>query len=311
MSRRTPIQWPNRARIAVIPCVAFEIWPDDIGMRNSLNRSHRAPFPANARFPKDLSVITDRQYGERVGVFRMLDLFAQEGIATTFFINGITAEIHPEIIREIKAGGHEIATESYIHDYNYMKRPEEERADLQKTVEAVKRVTGEPPLGFLSMGVQPTDQTPISAAELGYVYWMDLQHEDLPYTLRVGNRDLVVMDYIFALNDYNTNSEMGRTPRELLQMWKDTFDLLYAEGATSPKMMAWGVHPFLSGRPYRAPILQEFIRYAKGHKDVWFPRCIDVARWWLEKYRDNQVETWPNCLSMTTPPVNSKFSLEG
>jgi allantoinase len=293
MSRRTPIEWPDKARIAVLPCVAFETWPDDIGTRDSLNRSHRQPFPADARFPKDLSVITDREYGERAGVFRMLDVFAEEGIATTFFVNGSTAEIHPEIIREIKAGGHEIATESYIHDYNYMKRPEEERADLVKTVAAIERVTGEKPLGFLSMGIQPTDQTAVIAADLGYSYWMDLQHEDLPYTLRVGKHELVAMDYMFGLNDYNTNGD-GRTPRDLLQMWKDAFDQLYAEGAHSPKMMTWGMHPFLTGRPYRAPLLREFIRYAKGHKGVWFPRCIDVARWWLENYRAHQVENWPN-----------------
>src|SRR5487761_2422436 len=126
MSRRTPIQWPDRARIAVLPCVAFETWPDDLGRPGTLNRSNRAPFPANARFKKDLCVVSDRQYGERVGIFRMLDIFAEEGIKTTFFINGSTAEIHPEIIKEIKAAGHEIGTESYIHNYNYMKRPEEE-----------------------------------------------------------------------------------------------------------------------------------------------------------------------------------------
>lgn len=311
MPRRSPIQWSDGARIAVIPCVAFETWPDDVGTPNSLNRSHRPPLPARARFPRDLSVITDRQYGERAGVFRMLDIFAREGVTTTFFVNGMTAEVHPETMREIRAGGHEIASESYLHDYSYMKSLDEERADLKKTVDAIRQVTGEPPLGFLSMGVRPTEHTPELAAELGYVYWADLQHEDLPYTLRVGNRDLVVIDYLFALNDYNTNAESGRTPRELLQIWKDTFDVFYAEGATSPKMMAWGLHPFLTGRPYRAAILQEFIRYAKGHPGVWFPRCIDVARWWLEKYRDHHVETWPNCLSMTTPPVVSKFSVAG
>ena len=293
MSRRTPIKWPDGARIAVLPCVAFETWPDDMGTRESLNRSNRAPFPADAHFKKDLCVITDRDYGERVGIFRMLDIFAKEGIKTTFFINGVTAEKHPAIIQEIKAAGHEIGTESYIHDYNYMKSPETERADLQKTVAAVKRVTGDSPAGYLSQGIQPTDHSPIIAADLGYSYWMDPQHEDLPYTLKVGNRELVVMDYMFGLNDYITNGE-GRTARDMLQMLKDCFDQLYEEGATHPNIMTWGMHPFLTGRPYRAPLLLEFIRYAKSHKDVWFPRCSDVAQWWLENYREHKVETWPN-----------------
>jgi peptidoglycan/xylan/chitin deacetylase (PgdA/CDA1 family) len=272
--------------------------------------SHRRPLPAKARFPKDLSVISDRQYGERVGVFRILDLFSREGITTTFFINGITAELHPETIREIKERGHEVATESYIHDYNFMKAPEEESAELARTVEAVKKTIGEPPLGFLSMGVQPTEHTPVACVEQGYVYWADLQHEDLPYTLKVNGQDLVVLDYIFALNDYNSNSEMSRTPRDLLQLWKDCFDCLYREGTTSPKMMMWGLHPFLSGRPYRAIVLEEFISYAKRHEKVWFPRCIDVARYWLGHYREAHVEPWPNALRMVDPPYISRYSVQ-
>ncbi|HXG36595.1 MAG TPA: polysaccharide deacetylase family protein [Dehalococcoidia bacterium] len=312
MPRRSPIQWPNNARIAITPAVAFEIWPDDIGTAPSLNRSHRAPLPGNARFNKDLSVITDRQYGERVGVYRMLDVFASEGVNTTFFINGMTAEVHPDTTREIKAAGHEIATESYIHDYNYMKDREQERIDLEKTVEAVRKATGEAPQGFLSMGIQPTENTPELVAEIGYLYWADLQHDELPYTLRVNGRNLAALSYAFPLNDYTSYSEMSRSPRELFQIWKDTFDWLYEEGERgAPKMMLWGLHPFLTGRPFRAVLLREFIRYAKGHPGVWFARCIDVANWWLERYQDAHVEDWPNCLHMTQPPVSSRFALMG
>jgi hypothetical protein len=67
----------------------------------------------------------------------------------------------------------------------------------------------------------------------------------------------------------------------------------------------------LTARPYQAIIPQEFIRYVRDHTNVWFPRCTDVAQWWLEQYRGYQVETWPNYLSMTTPPVISTFSLVG
>jgi peptidoglycan/xylan/chitin deacetylase (PgdA/CDA1 family) len=77
-------------------------------------------------------------------------------------------------------------------------------------------------------------------------------------------------------------------------MWKDCFDWLYEEGEKDPKFMIWGNHPFLSGRPHRTKMLQEFIRYAKRHPKVWFARAGDIAKWYRENYRDAQVEEWPN-----------------
>ncbi len=294
MKRREPITWPESARIAIVPCVAFETWPDDLGVPGSLQNANRRAIPSTARFAKDMAVITDRQYGERVGIFRILDCFAEEGIQTTFFVSGATVEAYPDLFRDITRAGHEIATENYIHDYSFMKTPEQERADQKRTVEAVTKVLGEPPLGYLSTGVRPTEESPRIITDLGYRYWMDPQHEELPYTLRVDGRELTVLSYWLAINDYSTYKAEERTPRELLQLWKDSFDVLYAEGDRFPNFMAWGLHPFLTGRPYRIVVLREFLRYAKGHPNVWFARCIDVARWWEKNYRDVSVETWPN-----------------
>ena len=87
----------------------------------------------------------------------------------------------------------------------------------------------------------------------------------------------------------------GAHPRDLLQLWKDTFNVLLAEGGRLlPNFIAWGLHPFLTGRPYRIVALREFLRYAKGHPNVWFARCLDVARWWEKDSRDHSVESWPN-----------------
>lgn len=279
-------------------------------MPGSLNMTNRRPFPPQAKFKKDLSVITDRQYGERVGLFRMLDLFESEDVTTTFFLNGIVAEKSPEIAKEIAGKGHEIATETYIHDYNYMKSDDEERRDLQRTRDAVRKATGESPKGYVSTGNQPTENTPVILVEEGYTYWIDLQHEEIPYTLQVGDKALVALNYLMYLNDFTTYDWNAHTPRQLEEVWRDCFDYLYEEGtAGSPKMMIWGLHPFLTGRPYRAKILKEFIRYAKGHPGVWFARCRDIADWWLQNYKDSHVEKWPNCLRMVEPAYVSRASM--
>lgn len=292
--KRSPIKWPNGARIAITPCVAYETWPEELGAAGSMQNENRRPIPKNAVTKKNLGTITDREFGERVGVFRMLDLFKKEGIQTTFFPTGITVANYPDVCKDIVAQGHEIGTETWIHDYNFMKSRAQEKKDLQKTVKAVKDVVGEGPKGYLSTGVAPSEFTPEIILELGYTYWMDPQHEETPYTLKLKGGELTVLSYNQYLNDYSTFKPTERSPRELLQIWKDMFDWLYEEGATDPKFMIWGNHPYLSGRPYRAMIHREFIRYAKGHSKVWFARADDIAKWYRENYRDAQVEEWPN-----------------
>jgi peptidoglycan/xylan/chitin deacetylase (PgdA/CDA1 family) len=153
---------------------------------------------------------------------------------------------------------------------------------------------GQAPVGYLSTGIAPSVNTPEIIAECGYTYWMDPQHQETPYTLKVKNKELTVLSYYQDLNDYSSYQRAARTPREILQMWKDCFDWLYEEGETDPKFMMWGNHPFVGGRPFRAPLLREFIRYAKSHSKVWFTTAGNVAKWYRENYHDAQVETWPN-----------------
>ena len=299
--KRAPIKWPDGARIAITPCVAFETWPEDLGGPGSQQMENRRPHPLTAVTRKSLGTITDREFGERVGVFRILELLQKEGIRTTFFPNGITVQSYPDVIKEAVGQGHEIGTENWIHDYSYMKRRDQEKKDLERTVRVVKATIGQAPRGYLSTGVEPSADTVEIITQLGYTYWMDPQHEETPYTLEVGKRELTVLSYCQDLNDYSSYQRAGRTPRELFQMWKDTFDCLYEEGSTDPKFMIWGNHPFVIGRPFRAPLLREFIRYAKGHSKVWFARAGDIARWYRENYRDAQVEAWPNFTTAGRP----------
>lgn len=292
--KRDPIRWPDGARIAITPCVAFETWPEDLGAFGSLQQENRRSYPKTAVTKKNLGTITDREFGERVGVFRMLELFQKEGIQTTFFPTGITIKNYPDVFKEIIAQGHEIGTETWIHDYSYMKRRDKEKKDLQETVRMVEKVAGYRPQGYLSTGVAPSEATPEIILELGYNYWMDPQHEETPYTLKVKGKELTVLSYYQDLNDYSSYQRSGRTPRELLELWRDCFDYLYEEGATDPKFMIWGNHPFVGGRPYRAAVLREFIRYAKSHSNVWFARAGDIAKWFRDNYKGAQVEEWPN-----------------
>jgi len=301
MFPRQAIKWPNGARLAVVPCIAFETWPPDLGRPDSMQMPSRRPVPRGALFDRDLSAITDHEYGERVGIYRMLDIFDRLDIRTSFFINGINAERFPKLVAEIAAVGHKVASENWIHDYSFMKTREQEQADLQRTVDAIEQVTGKHPTGYLSPGVTPSINTPELAAELGYKYWMDPQHEELPYTLKVGGKSLVAMAYNLMLNDYSTHSSAQRTARQVGEIWRDTITYLHKESEQYPNMVTWGLHPYLSGRPFRASVLEEFLSWAKSLPGVWFARTADIAEWWTAEYSDHQVEEWPNFTEAGVP----------
>ena len=173
---------------------------------------------------KDLGVVTTRESGERVGIYRFLG-FSKRTNQNLIFPTGITVENYPEIFKEAADYGHEVGTETWIHDYSYMKKRDKEKKDLQRTVDVVKKVVGKAPVGCLSTGIAPSVSTPEVIVECGYAYWIDPQHQETPYTLKVKGKEITVLSYFQDLNDYSSYQRAGRTPRDLLQMWKDCFDV--------------------------------------------------------------------------------------
>ena len=284
-SRRKPIHWPDNARIALLFCVSWETWPDDLGTNASHQRSNRGRMPENAIYKKDMGVVMDRQFGDKCGVWRILDMFDRENIKATFFLNGRTAEENEEAVKELVTKGHELAAQSYIHEYTVTMNKEEERKTIQGSIDAFKKVAGVTPLGYLSPGVRPTPNTVELTSEMGFVWNSEGVDDDVPYEVGPKNKPIVVMPKDFHPNDYTTYETGSRSPRELYSLLVDQFDYLYEEGLTGPKVMSVTMHPFLAGRAYRAKIYQDFIRHARSHPNVWFARGIDIAQWWLRENR--------------------------
>ena len=284
-SRRKPIKWPNNARIALLFCVSWETWPDDLGTNASHQRSNRGRMPENAIYKRDMGVVMDRQFGDKCGIWRILDMFEREGIKATFFLNGRTAEENQEAVKELVAKGHELAAQSYLHEYTVTMAKEDERKAIQGSIDAFKKVAGVTPLGYLSPGVRPTPNTVDLTSEMGFIWNSEGIDDDVPYDVGPKNKPIVVMPKDFHPNDYTTYETGSRSPRELYSLLVDQFDYLHEEGLTSPKVMSVTMHPFLAGRAYRAKIYQDFMRHARSHPNVWFARGIDIAQWWLKENR--------------------------
>ena len=259
--------------------VSWESWPEDFGTNASHQRNNRGRLPENAIHKKDMGVIMDRQFGEKCGIWRILDLFEREGIKATFFLNGRTAEENPEAAKELISKGHELAAQSYIHEYSLMLDKEGERKAIQGSIDAFKKVAGVTPVGYLSPGVRPTPNTVDLISEMGFIWSSEGVDDDIPYTVGPKNKPILVLPKDFHPNDYTTYETVSRSPRELYSLLVDQFDYLYEEGLSSPKLMNVTMHPFLAGRAYRAKIFQDFIRHARSHPKVWIARGVDVANW--------------------------------
>ncbi len=293
---RRPIAWPGDAYVAIMPCVVLETWPDDeLGKPGSAQAAFRREVPPGSLFTTDVALITDRLYGERCGAYRVLDVLDEFEVKTTWFLNGSGVEAFPGLAKEIIGAGHELASENWRHVYAWTQTEAQQREDLERTVRAFEQRVGVRPVGFISPGERPTDETLPLIAELGYRYYMGTLSEDLPYTLRTDRGDLVAFGYGIWLTDHQMAGSVRKDPRAILQWWKDQFDQLYEEGESGrPGLMTMGIHPFIIGRPFRAKVLREFLAYARSKPRVWFPRCVEAADHYLANYRERYVERWPH-----------------
>jgi peptidoglycan/xylan/chitin deacetylase (PgdA/CDA1 family) len=161
---------------------------------------------------------------------------------------------------------------------------EAEREAMRKAVASIQRTTGERPLGWYVRYGPSVHTRELVVEEGGFVYDCMAYNDDLPYYVEVQGKKWLVIPYSLEVNDTRFWRGGMSNPSDFSETMRNTFDLLYAEGATSPKLMNIGLHCRIAGRPSRAVALREFLQYARGFSDVWFARRIDIARWWLETY---------------------------
>ena len=157
-----------------------------------------------------------------------------------------------------------------------------EREAIQKTINSLKQTTGVRPLGWY-VRYGPSEHTrELIVEEGGFIYDSMSYNDDLPYYTKVADKKWLVVPYSLEVNDTKFWRGGMISPSDFYESMKNTFDVLYEEGATYPKMMSIGLHCRISGKPSRIKAVEDFLEYALSHSDVWFARRIDIARWWLE-----------------------------
>ena len=277
-------RWPGGARLALSIVVNYE----EGGERNVLHGDKESEtflqevvgIPASVG-GRNLTVESMYEYGTRAGLWRVLRLLAERELKATFYAVAMALERYPEAAKAIVEAGHEVVSHGWRWiDYQFV--PEDvEREHIRRAVETLTRLTGSRPLGWYTGRVSENTRR-LVVEEGGFLYDSDAYNDDLPYWVVEGGRPHLVLPYALDQNDMKTVSPGGfATGQDWLDYVRDAFDTLYAEGATSPKMMSVGLHLRLIGRPGRAASLARFLDHVLQHDGVWICRRIDIARHWI------------------------------
>jgi len=280
-------QWPDGARIALQVVLNYEeggencVLHGDAASESFLSEIIGADARRDVRH---LSMESIYEYGSRVGVWRLKHLFDTLQIPVTVFTVAMAAERNPGPLLALLADGHEICSHGYRWiDYQYVDEATE-RGHMRLAIDAIKRITGERPLGWYTGRTSPNTRR-LTAEEGGFLYTADDYSDDLPFWDHSYGKPLLVIPYTLDANDMRFASPQGfNSGEQFYQYLKDSFDVLYAEGKRTPRMMSLGLHCRLAGRPGRFAALERFLRYARSYDDVWWCRRIDIARHWHEKH---------------------------
>jgi putative urate catabolism protein len=276
-------RWPGDARVALQIVVNYE----EGGENNVLHGD-----PASETFLSEIigaaafegrrhmSMESIYEYGSRAGFWRLMRLFQDRGLPVTMFAVGMALERNPDAAKAMVALGHEIASHGWRW-INYDQVDEAvERADMMRAIESIGRLTGARPLGWYTGRTSERTQR-LVAEEGGFLYDADSYADDLPYWVKVAGRDQLIVPYTLDANDMRFATAQGfNTGDQFFAYLRDSFDTLYEEGETAPKMMSVGLHCRLVGRPGRIAGLKRFFDHVQRHDKVWICRRVDIARHW-------------------------------
>ncbi len=278
-----PVNWPGGARLALQFVLNYEEGGENCILHgDSTSEAFLSEIVGAQAWPgqRHMSMESIYEYGSRVGVWRLLDLFERKSVPITLFGVAMALERNPQVAEAVMKAGHEICSHGYRW-IDYRDVPDEiEREHLHKAIEIIQRLTGERPLGWYT-GRTSENTRRLVVEEGGFLYDADDYNDDLPFWIQVQGADHLVVPYTLDANDMRFATPQGfNSGEQFLGYLRDAFDTLYEEGARTPRMMSVGLHCRLAGRPGRIRAVEQFIDHALSHEGVWFCRRIDIARHW-------------------------------
>ena len=279
--------WPGGARLALSFVLNYEEGGENSilhGDEASEAYLHEVPGTAPREGARNLSVESIYEYGARAGFWRVRRLFMERGLTLTVYAVGMALERNPAAGRAMVEAGFEVASHGWRW-IDYHDVPESlEREHVRLAVHAIERITGSRPVGWYTGRISPNTRR-LVAEEGGFLYDADSYADDLPYWELVAGEPQLILPYTLDNNDMKFAVANGfDNGQGFYQYLRDAFDVLYAEGADSPKMMSVGLHCRLVGRPGRAAALARFLDYVQGHEKVWITTRKEIALHWRAQH---------------------------
>ena len=280
-------QWPGDARIAVNFVINFEegselSYPAGDGVsEGGLTEMLGTDLGVTGR---DLGAESMFEYGARVGFWRLHRIFTGFRLPVTIFGCARAFAANPPAATAIAASDWDICSHGYRWT-NHAGLPEdEERRQIAAAVELIKQTTGKTPLGWYCRYAPSENTRRLLVEHGGFLYDSDTYNDELPYWVRVAGRPHLVVPYSLTTNDSKFGRGVFGSGEDFFAFLRDSFDLLYEEGADCPRMMSVGLHMRLTGHPGRTKALIRFIEYIRTHDRVWICRREDIARHWIGRF---------------------------
>jgi allantoinase len=240
--------------------------------------------------PENEQVRASREYGARVGAWRLLDVFDRCGVRSTCHLNGMVAELFPALVGEMVKRGHDIAAHGYdqSHPQSAMSA-DEERPLVRKTLDMIESVAGFRPKGWVATGRKINEWTVQILAEEGLTWHNHHDSADLPRVVRLGERKIVdcpVLAYMHYSDLRFIGGRPGESPKscgEMLDFFKSQIDALHGAAKHEPLCFQFGAHAHVSGRPAYAWVVEQMIRYASSFDDIWWVTTGELAERCLQR----------------------------
>ena len=274
ITERSPLKLPDDARMAVWVIVNVEEWDP----QEPMPRTVLTP-PAGGSPMPDVPNWAWHEYGNRVGFWRFVEVFDALAIPAVLAINGSALAAYPAIVRAAIERNWEFIGHGFTQ--RNMQKVEDERADIRKVRDVIAAATGKPPRGWLGPGLTETWETPDLLVEEGYDYIADWVLDDQPVWLKTRTRPLLNVPYTQECNDVAMMLIQHHKASEYSDRALDQFEQIYADSATSARVMALVVHPYIMGAPHRLKYFRRVLEAMREKSDVKFWTGAQIADWYV------------------------------
>ncbi len=275
MFERAPIQWPNQARVALWVMPILQWFPLDMS-----GKPFRAPGGLTMPFP-DYRHYTNRDYGNRIGIYRILKVLKELNVPASVAVNGVIAQRYPALMRDLLA--HDVEIVGHGQDAAQVLHSGMSEADenalIAGALKTLRDASGQAVTGWLSPGRAQSLRTPELLAANGVAYACDWANDDLPYAMRTANGPIFAMPHAQETDDRTVMLDFHHTEDDWLRQVQDRFDVLYRESAEfGGRVMSLPLHAWVAGVPYRIGAVREALRYILGHDGVWAATGADILQ---------------------------------